>query len=480
MKDLQRGPAVSGMIWKSLEQYGVLFIQFVVQIVLARIISPEAYGVIAIVSIFIGLANVFVQKGFSIALVQKKEIDEKDLSTVFYFSLLIAAVIYAIIFFTAPAIAIFFHSEQLVPLLRVISITLFTGAFSSIQNAILQRNIHYKEVFIASVVSIGVSGLVAIYFANKGYGVWALAIQQVLFSILNAITLFLYVRWKPLIVFSVNSLKSVYSFGWKVLAVGLLDELFGQLRTLVIGRKYDSASLSFYSRGRQLPNLLMQSTNGALQSVLLPLMSSVQDSYQQVGQLIKRSLTVSTFVLYPVLIWFAITAPSVVSLLLTDKWLPCVVFVQLHCLYYAAWPLATPNQQALYSLGKSGAIVKIEMVRKPLDVIVLFLSASHGLVPIAIGAVAVEWISLPAYVYMSSKETKYGFFSQIKDVLPIVVASLLAGLGMYLIGKLSCAPLLKLSMQSVIGVLVYWALARLFKIEALDYLKEKIRSILRF
>ena len=213
MKDLQRGPAVSGMIWKSLEQYGVLFIQFVVQIVLARIIAPEAYGVIAIVSIFIGLANVFVQKGFSIALVQKKDIDENDLSTVFYFSLIIAAILYVVIFISAPFIAVFFHSEQLVALLRVISVTLFTGAFCSIQNAILQRNIHYKEVFISSVIAIGVSGGIAIVLALQGFGVWALALQQILYSVLTAIALFCFVKWLPKCIFNIESLKSVYSFG---------------------------------------------------------------------------------------------------------------------------------------------------------------------------------------------------------------------------------------------------------------------------
>lgn len=478
MKDLQRGPAVSGMIWKSLEQYGVLFIQFVVQIVLARIIAPEAYGVIAIVSIFIGLANVFVQKGFSIALVQKKDIDENDLSTVFYFSLIIAAILYVVIFISAPFIAVFFHSEQLVPLLRVISVTLFTGAFCSIQNAILQRNIHYKEVFISSVIAIGVSGGIAIVLALQGFGVWALALQQILYSVLTAIALFCFVKWLPKCIFNIESLKSVYSFGWKVLAVGLLDELFGELRSLVIGRKYDSASLSFYSRGRQLPNLLMKSVNGALQSVLLPLMSSVQENKQLVGQLIKQSISVSTYILYPILVWLAITAPSVVSILLTDKWLPCVVFIQIHCLYYAAWPLATPNQQALYSMGKSGTMMKIEMVRKPLDVIVLLVSASMGLVPIAIGAVLIEWFSLPVYVYLCSRETGYSIFKQIRDISPVIISTAIIGFVMFLLGKIESNPFVILTIQTTVGGVIYYILSRLFRIDALQYLHTKVKSLL--
>ena len=474
---LKSNSTTSGFVWKTLEQYGVIGIQFILQLILARILEPEVYGVVAIVAIFIGFSNVFIQKGFSSALVQRKEITKEDVSSVFYVSFGIAAFFYGLIFCLAPFVAHFFDMPELKGLLRVMCLGLFPGVYSSIQYALLRREINFKVVFFASITSVGISGGVAIWLAYKGAGVWALAVQQLLYSFLVVIVQFIQCRWIPLWHCNLKRVGYFWSFGWKVLASGLINEIFAEIRTFVIGKMYTKADLSFYGRGRQFPHLLINSVNGSLQAVMLPRLSSVQDNKDVLNNLVRTSISTSYFVLSPLLVLLACCAEPLVSVLLTDKWLPCVPYLQLYCVYYAAWPFSTLSMQAIYAVGKSDVILKIEIIRKVLDVAALVVSVRMGVFWIAAGSVMVELITLTFFMRPLRNNIGYSVRKQIEELLPVILLSILIGIITIVIGKLQFHPLILLLLQITISLTVYILLSKLFRINAGRFFYEKVRTL---
>lgn len=455
------------MIWKTLEQYSVIGIQFLLQIILARIIEPSSYGIIAIVGIFIGLSNVFIQNGFSVALVRQKEIEKDDISSVFYFSVLMAALFYAMIFCVSPYVSRFFSMPELDALLKVMSVSLFPQVYCSIQNSLLRRQMDFKAIFITNIISVAVSGILAIFAAYRGMGVWALALQHVLYCFLFAFMLGFYTKWFPSLVFSIKKVQGILSFGWKVLVTSLFDELFNELRSIVIGRYYTSSDLAFFNRGKQFPNLIMKSTNGSLQAVLLPKLSQLQDNKTEMFATIRKSVSVSTFITFPILTLLAVSAAPLIELLLTEKWLPCVIYLQLHCLFYATWPVSTTCSQALYAVGRSDVVAKLEIPRKIIDFVFLVLSMSYGVLAIAASSVLVSVLSGIAYLFVMQKYLGYKVIWNIKSLAAPVSLSAMAGLAAYLVNYLHFNVLATLSLQIVCGLFVYMSLAYIFKVEAL-------------
>lgn len=468
--------AVKGMFWKTLEQYGVMGFQFVIQIILARIIEPQIYGIIAVVIVFIALSNVFIQSGFSIALVQSKKIEEDDVSSVFCFSLIIASVFYIVLFFFAPIISTFFKISELTSLVRVMAIGLFPGVYSSIQNALLRREINFKAVFVSSLLSVVLSGAIGILLALFDFGVWALVIQYLLYTFSVVITQYLQIKWKPKIILNIKKLRKFYSFGWKVLVTNLINELFVEMRSIVIGRFYTGADLSFFSRGKQFPSLLMQSVNGSLQAVLLPKMAKLQDDTKTQYEIMHKTLSVSSYIMFPLLMILALSSTSMVSWMLTDKWLPCVIYIQLHCLYFATWPITTTNNQALLAIGKSGVVLKVEAIRKMIDATLLLLTIKYGVVAIAIGAVATGIISLPIYLIPSQNAIGYRISWQINDVSQPFMLTLVMGIAVWSVGKLAIGAFSLFCLQWTIGLLVYIGLSVITKNRQLKYVINVVKS----
>lgn len=478
MEAKRENSAVNGMLWKTLEQYGVLGIQFVLQVIIARILDPAAYGVIAIVTVFIALSNVFIQNGFSVALVQRKQIDEEDISSVFHFSMAIAVFFYLLIFFSSPFIASFFDMSDLDLLLKVMAICLFPQTYSSIQNALLRRKINFKAVFVSSMTSVGVSGAIAIVAAHMGLGVWALALQQIIYSFLVVATQFFLLRWIPTFTLNINKVLSFFSFGWKVLVTSLVDELFTELRSLVIGKYYSSSDLSYFNRGKQYPNLLMRSLNGSLQAVLLPKLSKQQEDTSAQHSIIRRSISVSAYVMFPLLTLLAVSATPMVTWMLTEKWLPCVIFIQLHCVYYATWPITTTNIQALYAIGKSEVVLKAEIFRKTVDLIVLLATIKYGVIAIAIGAVLVSIISIPIYVIPSQKYVKYKVRWQINDIMAPLMMSVAMGTIVYFVRYLNCNSFVIFCIQISTGFFLYITMSHIFKVGAYNQIKSVIKGLI--
>lgn len=473
----KKNKVIYSLLWKIMERIGTQGIQFFVMIVLARLLLPEEFGLIVLVTIFITIAGVFVQSGFNIALIQKKDADVIDFSSVFYLSLFVASLLYVFLFFTAPFIATFFEQPEFATVLRILSITLFFGSFNSIQNAIISRNMEFKKLFISSLGAIIFSGIVGVVMAYTGFGVWALVGQQLTNQLIVTLILTFTVKWKPKFIFSIDRIKILFSFSWKLLASSLLDTLNSNLRNLLIGKMFSPATLGFYNRGDQFPNFLISNINGSIQSVMLPTLSSYQDDKQKVKAIVRRAIVTSAFIVIPMMVGLAVIAEPLVKILLTDKWLPAVPFLQIFCAVYALWPIHTANLQAINALGRSDIFLKLEIIKKILGLIILAISLPFGVYAITLGILVGGILSTFINAYPNLKLLNYSIREQWKDITPSLLISLLMGAIIYPIQWVGMSDMLTVIIQIVVGVVFYVGLARLFKLECFTYLLKTLQEM---
>ncbi|MGL4801682.1 MAG: lipopolysaccharide biosynthesis protein, partial [Cetobacterium sp.] len=464
------------LIWKLLERGGTQGIQFVIQIILARLLTPEDYGLIAIIMIFIALANVFVQSGFSTALIQKKNADEEDFSSVFYLSFGIATILYAILYFIAPLISDFYKNIELIKILRVLSLTLFLGTFNSIQNTVIAKNMDFKKQFLSSLIAGVISGLIGIFMAYKSFGVWALVYQQLSNQLIICLTLSVVVKWRPKLTFSFSKIKKLFVFGSKLLISSLLDTLYMNVTSLVIGKVYTPAMLGFYNRGNQFPQLIVSNFNGSIQAVMFPALSAEQENRQRVKEIVRRSIVTSSYIIFPLMIGLVVIAESMVKLLLTDKWLPCVPYLRIFCLSYALWPIHTANLQAINALGRSDIFLKLEIIKKILGVIILIISLKYGVYAIAVGVLISGIISSFINGYPNKKLLNYGYLEQFRDIIPSLLISLAMGIIVYGLALLKVNNILIIAIQTFFGLIVYLLLSYLFKLECFLYIVKTIKN----
>lgn len=479
MNQVVKSKVLSSLLWKLLERGGTQGMQFVVQMVLARLLLPEDYGIIALITIFITIANVFVQSGFNTALIQKKYVDEIDYSSVFYLSLVVSSLLYVILFLTAPFIAAFYEEPLIVPVIRVLSIILFFGAFNSIQNALIAREMQFKRLFFSSCGAMLASGVVGIVMAYKGLGVWALISQQITNQFLITVILWGTVKWRPKLLFSYERLKILFSYGSKLLASSLIDTLYNNLRSLFIGKLYNPSMLGFYNRGQQFPSFIVSNINGSIQSVMLPVLSSQQDNLPRVKDVVRRSIVTSSFLMFPMMVGLAVIAEPVVRILLTEKWLQAVPFLQIYCFSYALWPIHTSNLQAINALGRSDIFLKLEFVKKILGLVILVMTIYYGVYAIAIGELISGLISTFINSYPNKKLLNYSFREQCLDIFPPLVLSLVMGGIIYSIDIMASHIWLNLLTKVIVGISIYLWLAKIFKLECYQYLLDTVRGILR-
>ncbi len=470
---------VTGVIWKLLERGGVQGVQFIVQIILARLLLPSDYGILALVVIFITIANVFVQSGLSTSLIQKQVVDEIDFSSVFFVSLVIAAFLYFVLYITAPVIAVFYEKASLVPVLRVLALTLFPGAFNSIQNSIISRNMQFRRLFYSSIGAGIFSGVVGVSMAYMGYGIWALVAQQLCNSLVITIILWFSVPWRPIMKFSLAKIKILFSFGWKLLLSSLIETIYRELRSLIIGKIYSPEILGYYNRGQQFPQLIVNNISGSIQSVMLPALSTQQEYAYRVKNMVRRSIVVSSFIVFPLMVGLAVVAEPLVIVLLTDKWLPTVPFLQILCASFALWPIHTANLQAINAMGRSDIFLKLEIVKKIVGLSILAVSLPFGIYALALGEVLSGILSSFINAYPNKKLLNYGYTEQIRDVLPSLTISLIMGAIAYSLLFLHLSALVTMVLQIFIGILVYITLATVFKLECYRYLVDTLLALAR-
>lgn len=469
---------LSGLIWTFMERIGAQGVSFIVSLVLARLLLPEQYGIIALVTVIINICNVFVTSGFPSALIQKKDADDIDFSTVLYFNIVFSIGLYVLLFFASPIIPLFFEYEQLTSVIRVMGLSLIVGAINSVQRSMVSKKMQFRKFFWATFGGTVVSAIVGIVMALNGAGVWALVAQHLTNMIIDTIVLAIVNRWVPKLVFSFKRLGSLFSYGWKILVSSLINVIFEDIRTLIIGKMYTSADLAFYNKGKQVPNLLVANINSSIQSVMFPLLSIKQDDRAEVKRIMRRSIKTSAFIIMPMMFGLATVAEPLVKVILTDNWLECVPYLQIACISMVLIPLQTANLQALYALGRSDITLKLEIIKRIFSLIVVIITCFFGVKAIALGGIVIALFALIANITPNKKLLNYGYFEQIKDILPFIGMSAAMAAVVIGIGFIPMNIYIKLVVQVIAGVVIYVALSAIFKVESYRYILNIIKPYL--
>ncbi|EIF6174300.1 lipopolysaccharide biosynthesis protein [Clostridium perfringens] len=470
---------LKSLFWKIMENGGVQLINFLITIILARILSPEDYGLMAIILIFINLSNVIIQKGFNIALIQKKEADELDFSTAFYVSIFISVIFYGILYFSSPYIARFYGQEKLIIILRVLSVNLILGAISSIQIAIITREMDFKKLFNRSILATIISGVSGIITAYLGLGVWALVIQQIVNQFVATIVMWNTMEWRPKLVFSFKRLFNILDYGWSILIANLISTIFKNIRSLVIGKIYTVDMLGFYNRGRQFPELIFTVVDSSIQSVMLPTFSSEQENRILVKNMLRRTIKISTFLIFPAMLGLAVISKPLIIILLTEKWAQCIPFFKIYCIVYMILPIHTANLQAIQSLGYSRKILKLEIIVKIIEVFILIISLNYGVYAIAMGMLISSIITLFINLYPNKNLLNYSLKEQLIDIFPALCLSISMAIIISFLDLLNVNLWLTLILQVILGVIVYIILSQIFKIESYQYLINTLKSSIK-
>lgn len=467
----------SALGWKLVERLGVQGSQFVLQIILARILDPEHYGILSLMVIFTTLANVFIQRGFNTALVQNKDVTEEDYSSVFWVTMSVAAVLYGVLFAAAPAIEALYEMPGLATPFRVLCLVLFPGALNSIQLAKVSRGLDFKKVFRSNVAAIILSGLTGIVIALMGGGLWALVAQFLLNVTIACAVMWFTVKWRPKLVCNLGRVKVLFSYGWKLLVSGLLDTLYQDLRSLIIGIKYNSGTLGYYNRGKQFPQFIINAVNSTVQSVLLPAMSAEQDDRKKVKKLMRSSVMLSAYIIFPVMAGLAAVAEPLIQLLLTEKWLPSVPYMRIYCFTLAFYPVHTSNLQAINAMGRSDLFLKLEIIKKVIGTSALMIAVFCFDSPIAIALTGPLTTFIACFVnaYPNKELLDYSYFEQMRDILPSFAAAIGMCAVVLGVGMLELGLILTLVVQVIVGVAVYLGLSALFRLEPFTMLLNMIR-----
>ncbi len=477
--ELDRKIVFSGFIWRFVERCGAQLVQFIVSVILARILEPEAYGTIALITVFITILQVFVDSGLGNALIQKKDADDIDFSTVFYTNICFCFTLYIGMFFAADLIASFYKDPSLVLLIRVLSVTIIISGVKNVQQAYISRNMMFRKFFFATLAGTIVAAVAGIAMAYRGMGVWALVAQQLLNLTIDTIILWITVKWRPKRVFSVERLKGLFSYGWKLLVSRLLDAGYNNIRQLIIGKLYTSSDLAFYNRGKQFPNIIVTNVNSSIDSVLLPAMSMEQDDRNHVKNMTRRSIKISVYVMAPLMIGLAVAAPTVVKLVLTDKWLPCIPFLRIFCIMYMFYPIHTSNLNAIKAMGRSDLFLKLEIEKKTIGVVLLLATMRQGVMAMAYSLLVSSVISQLINSGPNKKLLGYGYIAQLMDILPSIMMAVGMGICVSCIGMFDLLPSVALCIQVVIGLFVYILESVIFKDDSFFFLWGLIKGILK-
>lgn len=462
--------------WKFAERISSQVVSLVVSVILARILAPKDYGAIAMVMIFVSLANVIVDGGFNSALIQKKNADRLDFSTVFYFSLGFSIFIYAILYVCAPFIVDYYGEEYsiLTPVLRVVGLQIILTSTNAVQQAYVSREMMFQKFFYSTLVGTCVSAVVGIAMAYKGYGIWALVGQYLSASVVNLITLYCITRKLPAFEFSFSRLKGLLNYGIKIFATSLLVQFYLQLRSLVIGKIYSAKDLAYFARGRQFPCLLGDNINSSVGAVLFPKMSQEQDSPQLLKDSTRKAIRYGAFIMCPMMLIFGAAAEPFVRLVLTEKWVPCVPLMQIFCIIYLFQPIHTANMQAIKALGKSDVFLELEVLKKIIELVCLLAVMRISVQAIAINMAVLTTLFTIVNAFPNKKLLNYTFKEQIKDIIPAVSMSALTACCVWLVVLLHLSDWITLFIQFVLGVVIYCGLSKIFMKEEIQYISNLI------
>ena len=470
---------IKNFMWRFAERCGAQFVTLVVSIVLARILTPSDFGTVSLVMVFTTIMQVFVDSGLGTALIQKKDADDLDFSSVFYFNFVVCLILYLGMFVAAPYIAKFYNDFSLTAIIRVISLTIVISGIKGIQQSYVSRNMLFKRFFFATLGGTVFSAFLGIAMAYAGYGVWSIVAQQLSNTAIDTLILWITVKWRPKKMFSWERLRGLLSYGWKLLVSSLLDTVYNNLRNLIIGKVYTSADLAYYNQGDKFPKVIVTNINTSIDSVLLPSMSEEQDHANRVKSMTRRAIKTSTYIMAPLMMGLLFCAEPIVKLLLTDKWLPCVPYLRIFCFTYLFWPIHTANLNAVKAMGRSDLFLRLEIIKKAIGLILLLLTMRISVMAMAYSLIVSSIFSQVANSWPNWKLLNYNYLEQLRDILPSIIIAIGMGVCVYFIGFIPLSTVVTLMIQIIAGAAIYVGASALLKLEEFEYLLRMIKSFLR-
>lgn len=475
----EKNTVFSNMIWRFAERVGAQGIKFIVEIVLARILLPEVYGTVALITVITTILQVFVDSGLGNALIQKKDADNLDFSTVFFTNIAFCMLLYLALYTASPLIAKFYQDSALVPYIRVLGFTVVISGIKNVQQAYVSRNMLFKKFFFSTLGGTIISGVIGIIMALKGLGIWALVEQQVVNLLIDTIILWITVKWRPEFKFSFARLKQLFSFGWKLLASALIDTIYGNIRQLMIGKIYSSEDLAQYNRGNQFPNLIVSNINTSIDSVLLPSMSKEQDDKIRVKAMTRRAIRVSTYIMAPLMMGMAFTGTSIVGLILTEKWLPSVFYMRIICVTFMFYPIHTANLNAIKAVGRSDLFLKLEIEKKVVGLVALLATMFISVKAMTISLLFTSFINQLINSGPNKKLLDYGYREQLKDMLPGILLAIVMGCIIYPVEWLKLSYFWTLMIQIPLGTVIYIVGSKVFHLDSFEYILEIVNSYVK-
>jgi O-antigen/teichoic acid export membrane protein len=466
----------SNLIWRFAERCGAQLVALVVSIVLARLLTPEAYGTIALVTVFITILQVFIDSGMANALIQKKDADNLDFSTVFYFNVTMCSVLYILMFLVAPLISSFYNDESLTLVVRVLSLTLIISGVKNVQQAYVSRTLQFKRFFFSTLGGTIGAAVLGIAMAYKGFGVWALVAQQLFNATIDTVILWMTVKWRPQLIFSFERLKGLFSYGWKLLVSSLLDTIYNNIRQLIISKLYTTSDLAQYNRGKQFPNLIVTNINNSIDSVLLPVLAKEQDNKERIKSMTRRAMKTSTYIMAPLMMGLTFVGEPLVSLILTDKWLPCVPFMRIFCITFMFYPIHTANLNAIKAMGRSDLLLKTEFIKKIVGIIALVSTMWFGVMAMAYSLLVTSVLAQIINSWPNKRLLNYSYFEQLKDILPGILLAVFMGICIYPVQWLNLSNILTLCIQIPLGAMIYLIGSFIFKLDSFEYLLGIMKS----
>lgn len=462
MAESLKSKTVSGVLWSALERFSLQGVQFVINIIMARLLLPSDYGMIGMLVIFLQISQAFIDSGFANALIQKKDRTNTDFSTVFYFNVVLSILFYVLIFISAPYIADFYHMPTLTLVTRVISLGLIISSLSAVHKTKLICTIDFKTQSKVSLVSAIFSGLLGIFMAYTGFGVWALVYQSLVNALLQTIMYYVFLRWLPARIFSVYSFKRLFSFGSKLLLSGLIHTVYYNLYSIVIGRKFSAMDLGYYTRAEQFATFPSSNLNAIISRVIFPILSSIQDNDEYLSLAYRKYIRLASFLIFPLMIGLAVLAKPIIIILLTEKWIGIIVLLQILCLDWMFDHLSIINLNLLYVKGRSDLALRLEIVKKVIATFILFVSIPFGLIGMCWGRVIYSLLATYLNTRYTNSLISLSFITQMKDIYPSLLLSIIMGGTVYLFMGVVDGKLFQLLGGIILGMAVYYILSLIF------------------
>ena len=464
-----------GLYWSFFNQFSNYGMQFCVGIVMARLLSPSDYGITALPGVFLAIAAVFQDSGMAGALIRKPEIEEKDYSTLFLYSIGMGILMYAALFFASPYIASYFETPVLTPLVRVTALTFLWGPITTVQYVILKRKLDFKTPTKISIATKIFSAIVGITMAYMGYGLWALVISGVLSGFLNLILIVWAVRWYPRTGWSNESFKYLWGYGNKMLASSLLETAYSNITPLFVAKYYSPADLGVYNRARNYAIMPSQNVTGVIQNVTFPVLSKMQDDDESLARNYRRMLKTTAFVVFPLMMILAGLARPLIITMITAKWEACIILLQLLCFSLMWYPIHSINLNLLQVKGRTDLFFRLEVIKKIIGLSILVVTLPLGLVVFCIGGIISSLVCLAVNTYYTGKLINVGYLKQMRDLFPTLLLSLVLFGVILVINQFISNYLLQILVGGTVGSLVYLGGAFLFKFDELNDVKYMLK-----